>query len=76
MHVWVFSVLSLQCSKINVSEEYQAELADCDETKQGVDQDDDFSELVSRPRDNLSRDDEVTRKLFSAIYMYCICIHN
>lgn len=74
MYVWVSSVLFLQYSKINVGEEYQAELGDCDETKQGVEQDDDFSELVFKPLGNLSRDDEDTRKLFSAIY-YCICMH-
>ena len=51
----------MKYSKINVGEEYQAELGDCDETKQGVDQDNDFSELVFKPLDNLSRDDEDIR---------------
>ena len=54
------SVLCMKFSKINVGEEYQAELGDCDETKQGVEQDDDFSELVFKPLDNLGRDDEDT----------------
>lgn len=56
----VLSVLFMKYSKINVGDEYQAELGDCDETKQGVDQDDDFSELVFKPLDSLSRDDEDT----------------
>ncbi|XP_065919665.1 uncharacterized protein [Dysidea avara] len=46
--------------KINVGEEFQAELGDCDETRTGVEQDRDFSELVFMPLDNLSRDDEDT----------------
>jgi len=54
----------LGCSKINVGEEYQAELGDCDETKTGVEQDKDFSELVFMPLDNLNRDDEDTCKYY------------
>ena len=61
------SLFCLQCSKINVGEEYQAELGDCDEKKEGVDQDNDFSELVFRPLDNLSREDQDICELFSAI---------
>jgi len=52
----------LDCSKINVGDEYQAELGECDETRTGVEQDRDFSELVFMPLDNLRRDDEDTCK--------------
>jgi len=59
------------CSKINVGEEYQAELGDCDEMRTGVEQDKDFSELVFMPLDNLSRDDEDTCKYFRL----CVCMY-
>ena len=67
----------MKYSKINVGEEYQAELGDCDETKQGVDQDDDFSELVFKPLDNLSRDDEDIREFSTILYiisLYVVCL--